>query len=139
MYQKTKKAISTVVAVVLLILITIFISISFNNWNQEYFSNMVSDVEQTNTIETNTGIEGIIGGKLSFYNEGNKKKITTIEINQEYCDVEIEINKKSSTLINISDCTQTISTGMHNIKVLTDAGLYQKSIFIEVISPGIIK
>ena len=129
--EKNKKAMSEVIAVVLIISIVTLSVIGFKIWQDGYFSRIQADMEQDHKSEFNTGITEIIGENIYFQNDGNQKKLTAIQIKANYCEISKEL-KTGITQINISSCVTDVQTGIHTVIFMTNAGTYQKSMFIEM-------
>ena len=129
-----KKAMSAIITVVLLLLLTIGVFLVISGWQDGFVSNLTADVEkEAIKQDVNSKIEAIEDDELYFNNaiEGSRN-ILEISIDNKECDLSSgqDIIDKGMNILNISSCVNNISQGMHEVLIVTDEKVYKKTIYV---------
>jgi flagellin-like protein len=125
-FEKSKKAISPVVATALLLVVAVVSVVGFQGWFTEFSSSMLVDIETQSSEQSSVSVEAIVGDKL-YINSKNNVSITSIKINNIDCNINTSI--KGLENFNISDCIQNVS-GSANIIIVTNSGIFESYKFI---------
>ena len=118
----SKKAISPVVASVLLIVVAILAALGFQTWYQSFSSSTLSHVD-TQSSSGSFSVEGLSGGTL--FVKGNAK-IQSVSINGNDCFVS-GLTNNSLNVLPMSDCA---NEGKNEIVVVTDGRIYSKTEYV---------
>lgn len=130
-FQNTK-ALSSVVAVALLLVATVIAIVAFQEWYQQYSSALFTDVETGASVESfTTGVQDVIGDKLYFKNGGTTNiTVNSVEIDGVDCQISSNVSKGIKSF-NINSCTNTITTDTPEVVVYTDKGVFSKKMYLE--------
>ena len=132
-----KKAISPVVAVALLLVISVSAVVSFQTWFQTYQSQINSDIEsQGSTDSLNTNIETIVGENLYFKNNNANNNITvdSIKINGINCEGTNGSYSGKIIKFNVSSCLNNLTSNTPDILIITKDKIYEKKIYLKEIT-----
>lgn len=126
-----KKAISPVIAVSLILIVTVVSVVGFQTWFGSFSSKVFTDVDsQSNVDKQAVAIETISGEKLYVKNSGNEEvTLMTIKINGKECDVDKNIPSGIAE-IDISSCLEDV-TGVTNVVIIENHSIVEKKIFLD--------
>jgi len=130
----SKKGMSAIITVVLLLLLTIGVFLVISGWQDGFVSDLTADVQkEAIKQDVNSKIEAIKDDELYFNNaiEGSRN-ILEISIDNKACDLSggQDIIDKGMNVLNISSCVDNISQGMHEVLIVTDEKVYKKTIYV---------
>lgn len=125
----TKKAISSVIAISLLLIMAVITVISYSAWFENYSTSTYTDIEQKSSDNSfNTKIEAVIGNELFFKNSLSENlTIKSLKIGEENCNESWNISPGLNT-IDITNCTSNLSSNIKDIVIITNKGVYTKTI-----------
>ena len=130
----SKKAMSAIITVVLLLLLTIGIFLVVAGWQEGFVSDLTADVQkETMRQDVNSKIEAIQGDELFFNNAiDGSRKILEVSVDGQNCDLigGQDVIDKGMNILNISSCVGEISQGIHEVLIVTDEKVYTKSIYV---------
>ncbi len=128
----SKKCISPVVAVALLLVVAVIAVVGFQNWFDTYSTNILSDVESSSANDVRTSrIETIVGNSLYIKNDYDNLTIKDIKVNGYSC-FDSETNYSKGILeINITDCIVNLNVSNPDVVVVTDKGLIEKMVYVK--------
>jgi hypothetical protein len=112
---KLKRAISPVVSISLLLIVSVISVIGFSSWFSEFSISMIVDIESDSSSSNSVKIEELVNGNLYITSKANSS-INSIIINDVDCNYNGSI--MGIDKIDISSCIQNIS-GIVNILVVT--------------------
>jgi len=133
-----KKAISSIVAVSILVIVAVVAAISFQGWFKTYSTNIFSDVEikSDNSNMKMSSIETIVSDTLYFRNAQDESLvIKTIKIDDKICNISNLNIGPGVKEINLKNCTMNVSTGAKNIVIVTNNKIYEKIIIVDEMIP----
>ena len=119
----SRKALSPVVASVLLIVVAVFASLGFQTWYQSFSSSTLSHVD-TQSSSSSFSVEGLSGGTLFVRGSA---KIQSVSINGKECFVSGLINS-SLNVLPMSDCA---NEGKNEIVVVANDRIYTKIEYLD--------
>ena len=133
----SKKGITPVAAIFLLLTVTIVGIINFQSWFALFQSNVFVEVETQSNSDLHTMIETIVGERLYIKTGNQLLNVNKIEVD----GVDCEFNGTISNMqpIDVSSCLENINTKVSEILVITDKGVITKNVFLNqyTISPEI--
>jgi flagellin-like protein len=123
---KSKKAISPVVATVLLLVVVVVSVLGFQGWFTEFSSSIFVDIETQSSGQNSLSVEAIVGSDL-YLKSNNNISISSIKINNIDCNINASI--KGLENLNVSSCRGNVS-GLANIIIVTNYGIFDSHIYI---------
>ena len=132
-----KKAISPVVAVSLLLVVSVGAVVSFQGWFSEFSSTLLVDVEkEISSSSVNLNPEGIVGNNLYFSNSGNSNiSINSILINGKNCNLNNKSIGQGLSKFNISVCIENATSPYQNLVVITENKIIEKTLYLDIVTP----
>jgi len=126
-----KKGISSVVAASLLLVVAVFVVLSFQNWNKYYMSDVLTSIETSREIQSSIGIDKIIGDKL-YIKSLSPDNISSfkIKISGKICNVTDNLSQGINE-IDISDCLENLSNSVVDIVIVTGDKIKQKKLYLD--------
>lgn len=132
-----KKGISPIVAIALLIVVVVVAIVGFKVWFNQYSSEMYVKVEDDGSDKSfNTKIETLIDSTLYFNNKKDNISIEEIKIGGFNCINQSQTYNSGMIGINVSSCIENLSSGIHEIVISSNNGIFTKKIFISTGSSG---
>ncbi|MFW5705207.1 MAG: Kelch repeat-containing protein [Nanoarchaeota archaeon] len=127
----SKKAISPVVAVALLLVIAVVAVVGFQGWFSSFSSNIFADVETKSDKSLNFfSIETIVGNSLYLKNSANEDVvINSIKINGEDCAFVKNISSGIEE-VDVSSCLSLAERSFAEVVITTTEGIVEKTIFL---------
>lgn len=122
-----KKGISSVIAIVLILVIGIVSVISFQNWYNQFTSELYLDVEQKSTPSKSIELESLVGSTL-YVKGSSPTNLTNLRIGGTDCSINESIGKKIKG-IDISSCLENVSDSNFEVFVQTDGGNFSSKFF----------
>ncbi len=133
----SKKAISPVVSVALLIVVSVVAVVGFQVWFNNYQGQLNNQVEQGSTSGSiNTYPEAVVGDELYFKNEYENLSISEVKVNGVSCTANGSF-ARGLQKIDISDCLAEVTEPSVQIRIVSDKGVFSKIIYVENINAGI--
>lgn len=127
-----KKAISSVMAVSLFMVVTVVAVISFQNWNVENLSKNYASVEQESNQISKTKIESIVGNTLYFYNSNTENiTINEIKIGNKTCIITQMNITNGLENINLGSCVNNLTDSINEVVVVTNDNIYTKKVYFK--------
>lgn len=124
----TKKAITPIISVSLLLFLTILAVITFQVWFESYSTNLFSNLATgSNSNSFDVSIEGIYGNNL-YINGGENLNITKITIDGNDCSISRRISGLEE--FNVSDCLNQSSDISTQVLVFTENSIISEKVFI---------
>ncbi len=131
-----KKAISPVIAIALLLVVTVVASVGFQNWYSSFQSGLLVDTEQrSSSIIDSVNVEFISSdGQLYITNTGiNNVSVNKIKIG----NIDCNINQNLSPGVNNFSITSCLNnTGTNSVFVVTEDGIVTRKLFVNEIISG---
>ena len=132
--MNTKKCISPVVAIALLLVVAVVAVVGFQNWFTSFSSEVYTDVEQRGDSATSGGIFGVetISGETLYVKNQDSSNISIkeIKINGVICpDTSVNVSKGIKE-INVSDCIGD-KVGKIDVVIITEDQIIEKKIYID--------
>ena len=126
-FASSKKALSPVVAVSLLLVVSVGAVVGFQTWFNQYSSSLFTDVEQSgdgNNIAQ--GINNFQNGNIYFNHKTNDNvTVTQVKTGDTTCDKNITLKQGIN---KIRGCTGKY-TDLKDVVVYTDKGVYENKVF----------
>lgn len=123
------KALSPVVGISLLIVVTVVSVVSFQIWFNTYSSDIFIQTENTNLI-SQTSIETISNGQLYLNHKANQNvTVNEILVNGNSCFSNEELSQGTSNY-SLENCISNLS-GEIEVVLITNQGIQSKNIFIK--------
>ncbi len=120
-----KKAIGSVLAVALLVLVAVLSVLAFNSFFTSYQSNLMVSVENSVNTDFSPVIDALKGDILYLKNPNKNLTIKEVKINDVDCNISGYF-KDSLVSLNVSSCISTGAGNSYNVLVVTPTNLYQK-------------
>lgn len=131
-YYMKKKALSPIVSVTLLLIVTVISTVSFQVWLSSYENSLFSQASSSSSIEKfNIKIEGIYDNEL-YFNTGGSLNISKIEIEGIDCSISGYYTDLSS--VNISNCLDNITTKYPKVNIFTSNEVITSTVSLREIS-----
>ncbi|MDA3856007.1 MAG: hypothetical protein PF569_07125 [Candidatus Woesearchaeota archaeon] len=126
-FSKTKKGISPVVAISLLLVVSVFAVVGFNNWYSSYSSNLLDDAQIKGDLDSMySGINTLIDGNL-YFNNPSSENLSILKVTVGGVDCNILENIESGLgEIDLSSCSEDLN-GKYDVKVFTEDEIYTKT------------
>jgi flagellar basal body-associated protein FliL len=136
----SKKGVSTIITLILLLLISVVATLNFTDWFSELSVEILTDSESSqNKYSKSINLEHIYQNTntntlgLYYKNENNNfVYIDSISINGDNCTLlqgEV-LNKKTTTLVEVSNCNLT-SNNQANVVLYTDSEIVESSKLVD--------
>ncbi len=127
--MRSKKALSSVIAIALLIITTIVSIVSFQNWYYNYVSSTFSNVENKDDYN-NIIIDKIVGDTLYVVNnEDSAINVISLEIDGISCSLS-SLNV-GMNVVDIDRCLGYVTTNKPDVILQTQNDLYEKKFFFD--------
>lgn len=123
-----KKAISSIIATSLLLIISIISIITFQNWYQNYNSKFFLNFENKIQNSNNIKIEKLVGNSLFLKNQGKNSTILKIKVAKKNCNFTTKTIKTGINEIKLKNCEK--KTGIQEIVVFTKNQIIEKNVFL---------
>lgn len=127
-FNLLKKAITPAIGISLLLVVSIFTVIGFQNWYNDFSNSLLVDVSSQTNLKQPVSVEGIIGDKL-YLKTGEHNKINLVKINNIDCSISNKTLSKTLDFVNVSDCIENVS-GIVKILLVTDIGVVEETKYI---------
>ncbi|MFW5704667.1 MAG: glycine-rich domain-containing protein [Nanoarchaeota archaeon] len=132
--MNSKKCISPVVAIALLLVVAVVAVIGFQNWFGSFSSEVYTDVEQKGDTATSGSvldIETVSGETLYVKNQDSSNiSLKEVKINGVICLDAIVNVSKGVEGINISDCIEDM-VGKIDVVIITEDQIIEKKIYVD--------
>ncbi|MDA3854840.1 MAG: hypothetical protein PF569_01180 [Candidatus Woesearchaeota archaeon] len=126
-----KKAISPVVAIALLLVVSVVAVVGFQNWYQSYSSEMFSDLETESNSNEKLDIQTVIGNTL-YVVSGSSSNVTLNKLQIGGIDCTIDKNLSNGmNEINVSSCLGNVSDSTPEIMIMTEDRIVKESVYLE--------
>ena len=126
-----KKAISAVVSIALLLVVTVAAVVAFQVWYQSFQSGLFVEVEREGSIST--GIETIVGNTLYIRTRDN---LTVISVSIDGVDCNVNGTYSGMSGLDVSDCVGSITSSTPEILVVTNEGVMTKTVYVSNVGSG---
>ena len=127
-FARGKKAISPVVALALLLVVSVTAVVSFQTWYSDFSSQVFSETED-NSQQTTTKIERVVNDNLYFKIGFSELEISQVNVEGNSCAISGNYTRGVEKLALGNNCTQNLSTTTPQIVVETNRGLYSHQFF----------
>lgn len=126
-----KNALSTVVAVALLLVVSVISVVGFSNWYSNFSSLIFSSVEFDNQIsDSQVKIIDLIGNIL-YFDAGNNLNITSILIGG--VDCKISGNFSGLSEFDVRYCLELVSLDVSEVLIISNAGAFSKTVSVGLV------
>ena len=126
----TKKGISEIVSVTLLLLVTMLVFFSLQNWYYSYINNDV-----INTIDIlDDSVEILLINSSNIYIKNNNNvpiEITSIEIEGNECTISGILEVNDINIFSTSNCPFTIYKGKNTVFINTPSSIVSNNVIIQ--------
>lgn len=129
----SKKAISSVVSIALLLVVTVISVVGFQNWFGSYSLEVFSKIEiQSNSaLENVLKIEDLVGNFLYITNNIQENlSIIKLKIGENVCSLATNLSLGINE-IPVSDCVENLTTLTTEIIIITDKYIISKKVYID--------
>ena len=125
--NRSKKALSPVVATALLIVVAVGALVGFQTWFNQYSSSLFTDVEQSGSgDDIAEGINNFQNGNIYFNHKTNDNvTVTQVKVGNTTCDKNITLKQGIN---KIRGCTGKYSD-LKDVVVYTNKGIYENKVF----------
>jgi hypothetical protein len=129
---KFKKAITPVIGVSLLLVVSVLAVVGFQGWFSTFSSNLFVEVEQDSS-ENSKGevIQDLIGDVLYVNSPSDNFTIQNIELGGVNCNISETLTKKGINKIQVTSCLSKIETITPDIVLITNDKIETKSIYYD--------
>ena len=127
-FARGKKAISPVVALALLLVVSVTAVVSFQTWYSDFSSQLFSEAED-NSQQTTTKIERVVNDNLYFKIGFSELEISQVNVEGNSCGISGNYTRGVEKLALGNNCTQNLSTTTPQLVVETNRGLYSHQFF----------
>jgi len=133
-----KKCISPIVGITLLLVVAVVSTMSFQGWINTYSSSLYGDVENQGSGDAvSTYIENVVDNQLYFKNGRTKQlSYSMIKIGDNDCNLSGNFVSGMANITLVNNCTRNLSQNINIVTVVTDKGVYAKSIFFKNLYPA---
>lgn len=129
----TKKAISPVVAVALLLVVAVSAVVGFSAWYNSYSSELLVQVEDSDDDVGSTQIRDLQGNELYFNSDVDSIIITSVTIGGTDCEVGGSYSRQL-VILDVSTCTASLTERAQEVVVVTNRGVFSKQVYLDYIS-----
>ena len=127
----SKKTISPIVSISLLLIVTTISVVGFQSWFNTYSSITFSNVEQESKATTSIDIVNLVGETLYLKNANTQNiTISSVKISGIDCHINDNISQGISNY-NLNQCDSTIPKGENEVVIYTNKGVYSKKIYFK--------
>ncbi|MDA3856009.1 MAG: hypothetical protein PF569_07135 [Candidatus Woesearchaeota archaeon] len=131
-----KKAISLVVAIALLLVVSVVAVVGFQNWYSSYSSEMFNNLEQSGSNDFGAvGVEAIIGDQLYVKNSNYDNLIVSkVIVDGEVCYTNISLDSGISNLSLSSCLSGGVSSSTPDVVIMMEDKIVRETIYVEDVS-----
>ena len=127
--MENKKAISPVVAMALLLVVSVTAVVAFQTWYKDYSSQVLGGAEEESQ-KTSTQIEKVIDNTLYFKVGFSTIVINSVEVEGTSCSVSGNYTRGVNKITLGNSCTDGLSTDTPTIVVNTNKGIFSQEFYL---------
>jgi len=134
----SKKGISPVVAMALLLVVSVVSVVTFQSWFSNYESEIFSDVvvKTVSNVDGKIKVDKLIGDSLYILNNGGEEvEVNELTIGGKKCVISENL-KLGMNKVNVKDCMEVLNTSTPEVILVTDDVILESQFFVDKISSG---
>jgi hypothetical protein len=131
--NSSRKALGPIVATILLISVAVTSFVIFENWYHSYETGLFSSLQKENI--DNVEVLKLYNGILYVKNQNSENvSIKDVKIDSKSCGVSFNLTPDSINSINLTNCSNNFPTGVREITLITNIGVYSKVLYFKPVS-----